>query len=44
MAEEVKIVVRQESQGNALEQTRTQLNGVADAGKRASEATQKVTQ
>lgn len=36
--DEVKIVVRQESQGNALDKTRQQIDGVADAGKRAKGA------
>jgi len=41
-AEEVKIVVRSESQGNGLRSTKEELEQIASSGKKASEATQKV--
>ena len=43
MAEDVKIVLRTEAQGNGAQTTEERLNRVTNAGKRAAEATQKAT-
>lgn len=40
--EDIKIVVRQESQGAAVRETKRELDGVADSGNRAAEAIRKV--